>query len=94
MLWMVRYHWTEGVRFSLNCYKYWAHIILRRLVIPQVTPQRQEGLTQGYLFSIVLYGITLVPLAEEIQEEDLGLLTPCIQEWDRGRRRDEGLWIG
>ena len=35
----------------------------------------QVRVTQGYSFSVNLYEITLVPLAEEIQAADPGLLS-------------------
>ena len=36
----------------------------------------QEGVTQVYPLSIFLYGITLIPLVEELQAADPGLITP------------------
>ena len=36
----------------------------------------REGVTQGDPLLIVLYGITLVPLGEELRAADLGLLLP------------------
>ena len=42
---------------------------------PPVTILSIEGVTQGDLLSMVLYGITLVPLAEELIGADLGLLS-------------------
>ena len=35
-----------------------------------------EGVTQGYPLLMVLYGITLVPLVEDIWASDLGLISP------------------
>ena len=43
---------------------------------PPVTILSIEGVTQGDLLSMVLYGITLVPLAKEIKAADPGLLLP------------------
>ena len=42
---------------------------------PPVTLLILEGVTQGYPLLMVLYVITPIPLAEELQAEDLGLLT-------------------
>ena len=36
----------------------------------------REGVTQGDTLSMVLYGITLVPLAEELRAAEPGLLSP------------------
>ena len=41
-----------------------------------VTILSREGFTQGDPIFMVLYGITLVPLAEELQAADPGLLSP------------------
>ena len=41
-----------------------------------VTILSREGVTQGDPISVVLYGITLAPLAEELRAADSGLLSP------------------
>ena len=43
---------------------------------PPVTILILEGVTQGDPLSMILYGITLVPLAEELIAADLGLHSP------------------
>ena len=51
-------------------------ILLRQPGEPPVTILSREGVTQGDPLSMVLYGITLVPLAEELRAADPGLLSP------------------
>ena len=75
MLWTVQHRWTAGLRFAFNCYWHWAQLILRQPGELPVTILSREGVTQGDLLSIVLYRITLVPLAEELRAEDTGLLS-------------------
>ena len=75
-LWTVRHRWTAGARFAFNCYKHWAQLLLRQPGEPLVTILSREGATQGDTLSMVLYGITLVPLAEELCAADPGLLSP------------------
>ena len=72
MLWTVRHRWIAGVRFAFNCYKNWAQLLLRQTGDLPVTILSREVVNQGDPLSMVLYGITLVPLAEELQAADPG----------------------
>ena len=76
MIWTVRHRWTAGVRFAFNCYKHWAQPLLCHLGESIVTILIQEGVTQGGPLSVVLYRITLVPLAKELRAADPGFLSP------------------
>ena len=76
MLWTVQHCWLARARFALNCYKHWAQLLLRQPRELPVTILSREGVTQGDSLSMVLYGITLVPLAEELRAADPGLLSP------------------
>ena len=76
MMWTIRHRWPAGARFAFNCYKNWAQILLRQPGELPVTIMSREGVTQGDPISMVLYRITLTPLAEELRAADLGLLSP------------------
>ena len=76
MMWTVRHRWPAGARFALNCYRHLAQLLLRQPMEPPVTILSREGFTQGDPLSMVQYGITLVPLEEELRAADLGLLSP------------------
>ena len=76
MLWTVRHRWPAGARFAFNCYRHWAQLFLRQPGEPLVTILSREVVAQGDPISMVLYGIALVPLAEELRAADLGLLSP------------------
>ena len=76
MLWTVRHRWPAGARFAFNCYMHWVQLLLRQLGELPVTILSREGVTQGDLLSMVLYGINLAPLEEEVRATDLGLLSP------------------
>ena len=76
ILWTVRHCWPAGARFAFNCYNHWAQLLLRQLGELPVTILSREGVTQGGLLSMVLYGITLSPLAEDLRTTDPGLLSP------------------
>ena len=67
MLWTLRHHWTAGAMFVFNCYRHWAQLLLRQPGELPVTILSREGVTQGDLLLVVLYGSILVPLAKEIR---------------------------
>ena len=90
MLWNVRHRWLAGARFVFNCYRYWAQLLLSQPGDPPVTLLSKEGVTQVDPISMVLYGITLVPLTEELRAADPGLLSPFYvddAEFDGSARR-------
>ena len=76
MLWTMRHRWPADSRFAFNCYRHWAQHLLRQPGEPPVTILSREGVTQGDPLSTILYGITLVPLAEDLRAADLGILSP------------------
>ena len=76
MLWTVRHCCPAGERFAFNFYRHWAQLLLLQPGELPVTILSREGVTQGDLFFMVLYGITLVPLAKEFRAADPGLLSP------------------
>ena len=80
MLWMVQHLWTEGERFDFNCYKHWAKLLFRRTGEDPVIILSREGVSKGYPLSMVLYGITLVTLAEELHTAALDFLEPFYVE--------------
>ena len=83
MLWTVRHHWPVGARFAFNFYRHWAQLLLLHPGEPLVTILRREGVTQVDLLLMVLYGITLFPLAEAWK--CCGLCGTAGQ-WKRGSR--------
>ena len=76
MLCTVRHRWLTGARFAFNCYRHWAQLVLHQSGEPTITTLIREGVTQGDLLLMVLYRITLIPLAEELRAVDLGILSP------------------
>ena len=75
MLWTVWHRCPAGARFALNCYKHWAQLLLRQTGEPPFTMLNIEGVTQGEPLTMVLYGITIFPLEEELQAANPGLLS-------------------
>ena len=75
MLCTVRHHWPTGAMFAFNLYRHWAQLLLRQMGETPVTILSLDRLTQGDPLSMVLYSITLSPLAKELRAADLGLLS-------------------
>ena len=77
MLWTVRHRWANGARFSFNCYRHSAQLLLRRRGGDCETILSREGVTQGDPLSMVLYGLALTPLAETIR----AAVPTVVQPW-------------
>ena len=76
MLWTVRYRWPAGARFAFNCYRYFAQLLLCHTGDVPVILLIREWVTQGEPLLMVLCGITLVPLEEELRDADPTILSP------------------
>ena len=72
----MRHHCSAGARFAFNFYRHWAQIILRQPGDAPLIPLIREGVTHGDPPLMVMYGITLAPLAEELMDIDPTLLSP------------------
>ena len=77
MLWTVRHLWANGARFSFNCYRHSAQLILRRHGKDCAVILSREGVTQGDPLSMVLYGLSLTPLAKSIR----AAVPQVVQPW-------------
>ena len=77
MLWTVRHRWANGARFSFNCYRHSAQLLLRRRGGDCEIILSREGVTQGDPLSMVLYGLALTPLAETLR----AAVPTVIQPW-------------
>ena len=76
MTWTVRHHCPVGERFTFNCYRHWAHLLLLQTGNAPFIILSREGIAQGDPLLMVLYRITLVPLEEELRDADTTLLSP------------------
>ena len=66
MLLTVRHSWPLGERFYFYCYKNWAQLLLQHVGSPPVALLIQDGLNKGDTLLLVLYGITPIPLVEDL----------------------------
>jgi hypothetical protein len=90
MLWTVRHRWAAGARFAFNCYRHYAKLVIRRPAKPPHVLLSREGVTQGDPLSMLLYGVALVPLVEELRQADPMVMSPFYADdavLDGGTRR-------
>ena len=76
MLWTVRHHCLAGAMFAFNGYRHCVQLLLRQ---PRDAPfilLIRDFITQGELLLVLLYGITLVTLVEDLRDVDPTLLYP------------------
>jgi hypothetical protein len=86
MLWTVRHRWPSGARFAFNCYRHSATLLLRRPGEAALVLAGREGVTQGDPLSMVLYGLALTPLSEDLRAAAPEILQP----WSADDRAMEG----
>jgi hypothetical protein len=78
MLWTVRHRWPNGARFAFNCYRHSSQLFVR--ASPGQTGHillSQEGVTQGDPLAMILFGITVCPLAEFLRTQ----VPTAVQPW-------------
>ena len=76
MLWTTRHLWANGSRFAFNCYRHSSQLLLRRRGLPCLILLSREGVTQGDPLSMVLYGLTLTPLAASLRKAVPSVVQP------------------
>ena len=64
MIWTVRHLWLARARFAVVCYRHQATLILRHPGGNAEFILLQEGVAQGDPVAMLLYRLTLVPLAK------------------------------
>ena len=77
MLWDVRHRWARGSRFAFNMYRHEARLMVRSSagLEPQFVLSK-EGVTQGCPLGMILYGISLLGLGEDLRDSAPGVLQP------------------
>ena len=63
MLWAVRHEWPSGARFTYNCYRQWATLVVRNIEDGSGHFfHSKEGVTQGDPLAMITYYIGVLPL--------------------------------
>ena len=73
---MVQHRCLAGERFAFNVYRNWVQLLLRQPDDAPVVLLIREGVTQGEPLLMVLYGINLPTLAEELRYADPTVMYP------------------
>ena len=79
-MWTCRHLWAVGACFAMNLYRHFSRLIVR--AEPGNRPEiilSREGVVQGCVLGMFLYGITLLPLGQHLMRaapntSNLGLL--------------------
>lgn len=66
IMWTIRHLWPSGSRFSFNCYRHSPILIIRRPGKGAYFILSDEGVTQGDLLAMLLFGALLVPMAKAV----------------------------
>ncbi len=77
MLWTIRHRWPRAALFAFNCYRHEVRCYVR--TPPGMESKvllSKEGVIQGCVWGMLLYGITLVPLGERLKDEQPDVLAP------------------
>ncbi|KAL7531966.1 hypothetical protein ACHAXR_006015, partial [Thalassiosira sp. AJA248-18] len=78
MLWNTHHRWNAGSRFAFNRYRHHNIVYVRSNPgEPPIIITSQEGVAQGDVFGGFLYGIGLMPLAEQMREK----IPTVLQTW-------------
>lgn len=67
MLWTIRHLWPSGFNFVFNCYRHEATLFIRTTGTSCVLIYSKEGIIQGDPLSMILYGLTVLPLIKSLK---------------------------
>ena len=70
MLWDVRNEWPSGAKFTFNCYRHWATLVVRNIKDGSGHfLHSKEGLTHGDPLAMIVYGIGVLPLISDLRRD-------------------------
>lgn len=76
MLWASQHRWPIGSRFSFNCYWLSAILVVWKSDGTYEFILSEEGVTQGNPLAMILYGLALIPLVEQLQKAFPDVILP------------------
>ena len=67
LFWTIHHRWPHSAQFAFNCYRHYTQLVLRGKPGSKCSILlSREGVTQDDPLSMVLYSLSLVPLAEAL----------------------------
>ena len=77
MAWVARHEWPSGCRMLLNFYRHHSSLVIRgECPEDSMFLLSKEGVTQGCPFSMVGYGLLVLPLIRRLQQEFPDVASP------------------
>ena len=76
MLWATRHEWPSGVRCSFNCYRHWDTMVITAGYGTGHFLHSKEGVTQGDTLSMIVYGLVISPLIQDLRMAHPGVTQP------------------
>ena len=73
MFWDAWNKWPSGTQFPFSCYGQWATLVVQDLEGPGHFLQSKDGATQGDPLDMIIYGIGVLPLIQELWDAQ-----PCV----------------
>ena len=78
MLWNTAHLWPKGSRFAYNRYRHWGKVFVRdKPGKPAIIIHSKEGIAQGCVLSMNLYGVSTLPLVHDMREA----VPEALQPW-------------
>ena len=69
MLWTVRHLWPSRARFVFKCYRHLSSIVLCNVNETAIFLHSRKGVVQGDPLEMIAYGISILPLINNIKQE-------------------------
>ena len=76
MLWTVRHCCPRLATYAFNVYRHAKRLIVRDPGGKPIIILSEEGVTQGGPLAMILYGLALVPLAEQLRKAFPDVIQP------------------
>ena len=77
MMWIFRHLWLSGARFVFNFYRHWSSLVLWNGDGTASFIHSKEGVTHRDPLAMIVYGIGILPLINNLKREIPDVTQPC-----------------